>query len=271
MKSIFYNASLPRSGSTLLQNVLAQNPYVYATPTSALFELIQTSKEVFTNRPEFAAQDSDLMNKAFAGYCKGAIDGFCNGLTDKDYVIDKSFNWASNFNLLETIYKKKPKMIIMVRDLREIYASMEKEYRDSVFRANPRVSWDTLENTTLKKRVTDWAISVPLGSSLDRLREVINWKNDKHVFFMKYEDLCMYPQAVINGLYTYLDIPEHNHDFDNVEQVTDQNDAYYVFSHKIRKKIEPLKPKAIDILGQGLYDSITQEYDWFFKYFNYAI
>ncbi len=34
MENIFYQSSLPRAGSTLLQNILAQNPDIYATPTS---------------------------------------------------------------------------------------------------------------------------------------------------------------------------------------------------------------------------------------------
>jgi sulfotransferase len=271
MKKVFYNASLPRSGSTLLQNVLAQNPFIYATPTSALYELIQTSKEVYTNRSEFAAQDPEIMDRAFSRYCKGAIDGFCSGLSEDKHVIDKSFNWATQFKLLENIYGEKPKMIIMVRDLREIFASMEDGYRNTVFKSNANVNWATLQNTTLKKRAEDWAVSFPLGSSLDRLKELINWKNDKDVFFMKYEHFCAYPQPVMEGLYNYLGLEAHAHDFDNVEQVTDQNDSYYTFSHKIRRKIEPLKPKAIDVLGEGLCESIYQEYQWYFKYFNYAL
>ena len=61
MKKIFYNASLPRSGSTLLQNVLAQNPDIYATPTSGLSTLIQSAKTTFSSRPEFAALDKNIM------------------------------------------------------------------------------------------------------------------------------------------------------------------------------------------------------------------
>lgn len=270
MKKIFYNVSLPRSGSTLLQNILAQNPNIYATPTSALYELINTSKEVYTNRPEFAAQDVDLMDKAFSGYCKGALDGFCNNLTNKDYVIDKSFHWTTSFKLLETIYNQSPKMIIMVRDLREIFASMEQAYRNSPFKNHYSVKWDLLECTTLKKRVEHWSNTMPLGSSLDRLKELINCKNDKSVFFIKYEDFCAYPNPIMISLYKYLDIEYYQHDFNKVEQLTDQNDSYYFFSHKIREKIEPLSSKSIEILGKGLCDTIAEEYDWYFKYFNYT-
>lgn len=270
LKKVFFNASLPRSGSTLLQNILAQNATIYATPTSGLYELIEISREAFTRRPEFAAQDAGLMNKAFTGYCRGAISGFCNEQTDRDYLIDKSFNWASSYGLLELIYGEKPKIIIAVRDLREVFASMEQGIRNTPLKAHPSIKWDTLECTTLKKRMQDWSVTSPLGSSLDRLKELINRKNDKDVFFLKYEDLTAFPDPVIRSLYVYLDIPFYQHDFNNVEQITDQNDSYYTFSHKIRRKIKPLKPKAVEVLGESLCDSIYEEYQWFFKYFNYA-
>jgi sulfotransferase len=269
MKKIFYNVSLPRSGSTLLQNVLAQNPNIYSTPTSGLYELIKTSKEIFTIRPEFTSQDVDLMSKAFSGYCKGAIDGFCSGLTEKDYVIDKSFNWSSDFKLLETIYDEKPKMVIMVRDLRDIFSSMEEGYRNSTFKVQPNVNWDSLQFTTLQKRLEKWSTAPPLGSSLDRLKDLINFKNDKDVFFIKYEDFCAYPNPIMISLYKYLNIEYYQHDFNKVQQATHQNDSYYAFSHKIREQIKPVPSKAIEILGQNICDTISEEYDWYFKYFNY--
>ena len=40
MEKLFFQSSLPRAGSTMLQNILAQNPDVYATPTSGVLELI---------------------------------------------------------------------------------------------------------------------------------------------------------------------------------------------------------------------------------------
>ena len=85
MEKIFYNASLPRSGSTLLQNVLAQNPDIYATPTSGLSTLLQSAKDTFTMRAEFASLDKNLMKKAFLGYLRGGIEGFADNLSDKKY------------------------------------------------------------------------------------------------------------------------------------------------------------------------------------------
>ena len=65
MDKLFFQSSLPRAGSTLLQNILAQNPDVYATPTSGVLELVFAARGNYTNSPEFKAQDSDLMKTGF--------------------------------------------------------------------------------------------------------------------------------------------------------------------------------------------------------------
>ena len=63
MDKIFYQSSLPRAGSTLLQNILAQNPDIYATPTSGVLELIFGARANYTNSAEFKAQDAETMKK----------------------------------------------------------------------------------------------------------------------------------------------------------------------------------------------------------------
>ena len=62
-KKIFFQSSLPRAGSTTFQNLMAQNPDFYVTPTSGLLELVFGARANFTTSPEFKAQDSLLMQK----------------------------------------------------------------------------------------------------------------------------------------------------------------------------------------------------------------
>jgi sulfotransferase len=69
MKKIFFQSSLPRSGSTLLQNIMGQNPEFYVTPTSGVLELLYAARANYTNSPEFKAQDSELMKKGFIHFC----------------------------------------------------------------------------------------------------------------------------------------------------------------------------------------------------------
>ena len=70
VQKIFFQSSLPRAGSTLLQNVMGQNPEFYVTPTSGVLELVYASRANYTNSPEFKAQDQNLMREGFLNFCK---------------------------------------------------------------------------------------------------------------------------------------------------------------------------------------------------------
>ncbi len=63
VKKIFFQSSLPRAGSTLLQNIMGQNPEFYVTPTSGVLELLFGARINYTNGQEFKAQEEELMKK----------------------------------------------------------------------------------------------------------------------------------------------------------------------------------------------------------------
>jgi sulfotransferase len=48
---------------------------------------------------------------------------YFNAITDKKYVIDKSRGWSVTYDFLNWYYPE-PKVIVMVRDLRAVVASM---------------------------------------------------------------------------------------------------------------------------------------------------
>src|SRR5688500_18398279 len=124
-KKIFFNSSLPRSGSTLLQNILAQNPRFYCSPTSGVITLLESARLAFVDGPPFKAQDPKAMQAGFRGLCRAALHGFYAGVTDKPLCVDKSRMWLLNYEWLEWFYPA-PKILVCVRDLRDIVGSMEK-------------------------------------------------------------------------------------------------------------------------------------------------
>ena len=66
VQKIFHNSSLPRAGSTIIQNILAQNPEIYPTPTSGVFELLNGVRTVYSNSQEFKDQDKTFLRLAEA-------------------------------------------------------------------------------------------------------------------------------------------------------------------------------------------------------------
>jgi sulfotransferase len=178
-KKIYFQSSLPRSGSTLFQNIIAQNPNFYSTPTSGLLELVFGAKGNFQNSPEFKAQDAQLMDKAFLAFCKGGINAYFNSLTDKPYILDKNRGWGVCYSLSNMIFGSEPKIVFMVRDLRAIYASMEKKYRKNPHKENYIVNPAQMQGTTVDKRIDIWSNQAPVGVALDRLKDIIQQGLDK--------------------------------------------------------------------------------------------
>lgn len=271
MEKIFYQSSLPRSGSTLLQNILAQNPDIYATPTSGVLELIFAARANYTTSPEFKAQDTELMKTGYQAFCKEGMDAFYNAITDKRYVMDKSRGWGIHYDFLKFVRGDEPKVICMVRDLRDIFASMENNFRKHPEKQSDILDWSKGQGTTVPKRIDIWAQQPPVGLAIERLSEIYRTGLDKHMLFIRFEDLCLYPENTMLRIYKYLDIPAFTHDFDNIEQVTKEDDEVYgaFGDHVIRKKLQPVPSKAKQLLGKEVTDWIWGNYQWFFEKFRY--
>jgi sulfotransferase len=271
MEKLFFQSSLPRSGSTILQNLLAQNPDIYATPTSGVLELWYGARANYTTSPEFIAQDSELMKKAFLSFCKEGTFGYFNAITDKKYVMDKSRGHGIHYDFINSFYPN-PKIICMVRDLRDVFASMENNFRKHPEKQSDILDWAKGQGTTVPKRVDIWAAGQPVGLAIERLSEIFRMGIDSKMLFVKFEDLCLYPDTEMTRIYQYLDIPFYKHDFDNIEQVTKEDDEVYgtFGDHVIRTKLEPVPSKAKQLLGKDVNNWIFENYQWFFQQFRYT-
>lgn len=270
VSKIFFQSSLPRAGSTLLQNIIGQNPDFYVTPTSGVLELLFAARGNYTNSPEFKAQDPQLMRDGWLSFCKNGMYGFYNGITDKPYVLDKSRGWGIHYDFLSTFIEE-PKIICMVRDLRAIFASMEKNFRKNPEKSKNMVNWATGECTTIDKRVTNWAATPPIGIAIERLGEMINRKFDQQILFIKFEDLTRHPKFEMDKIYNFLSLPAFEHDFNNVEQLTKEDDEIYgIFGdHKIQKVVKSQPQDYEEVLTKQISDKIKFSYQWFFDYFGY--
>lgn len=274
VKKIFYQGSMPRSGSTLFQNIMAQNPDFYATPTSGLCEALINLKINVWNAIEFKAQDQVLMEAGFKGMCNGLLTGFFDNVTDKKYVIDKSRGWGVTYDFLDWFYPN-PKVVILIRDLRSIVSSLEKKFRDNQHLDSGLQRWGELKGTTIDKRIDMYLnLSPPLNVSMDAIYDVIIRRISQKCLFIKFEDLTRDPKVEMCKVYNYFELPYYeNHNFDDVQQVTYENDVFYkpFGDHMIRGKIQPIEDDYLKVLGKHNCDYITNKYDWYFKAFNYTV
>ena len=272
VEKIFFQSSMPRSGSTMFQNIIAQNHDFYVTATSGMLELVFGARGNFTTSPEFQAQDSILMEKGFVNFCNQGMKGYFDAITDKKYVLDKSRGWGVYRPFLELIYPN-PKIICLVRDLRSVVSSYEKIYRKNQLTHDPIKNDSTGQGTTIHKRVDEWMHPTQtIGRAVERIFEINRLDYDDKILFVKYEDLCLYPQIEMKIVYDYLELPFYEHNFDNIEQTIKEDDSVYGLTndlHTIKPKLELNKVDYHDILGKDVCSWIYNNYKWYFEKFQY--
>ncbi len=267
LEKIFFQSSLPRAGSTLLQNVMAQNPDFYVTPTSGLLELLYSARANYTNSPEFKAQDTELMDKAWKGFCSNAVNGYFNSITDKKYALDKSRGWGIHYNFLNFFYPN-PKIICMVREPVDIFCSFEKKFRANQQKDAGVVNHAQAIGTTTEKRIDYWADPrQPIGMAFERLYQIQKEGIDKQMLFVRYENLASTPDIQMKRIYEYLELPYFQHDWNNIEQTTKEDDEVYGIygDHIIKPKLTLTKNNAREILGKDAYNWVKNEYEWMDK------
>ena len=270
---IFFNSSMPRSGSTLLQNILNQNPNIYATSTDGSLELLYGARLNFTNSSEFKAQDQDQMLSAWRGFCRGGLEGYCKGLTDAPNICIKSRGIGIHYNWYSAFMGYEPKVICMVRNLKSVYASMEKIFRQNQERHQSIQNHAEMQGTTTAKRVDIWTNSQPIGLALERFQQMFLEGTNKKCLFVKMEDLTSIPEITMKKIYEYIGSQGgYHHDFDHVKQTTIEDDAVYGLTptlHKIKEKVEPVKPYYYDVLGKDICNWIDNRFEWYQKEFKY--
>jgi len=270
---IFFNSSMPRSGSTLMQNILGQNPEIHATPTDGFLELIYGARVNYTNNAEFKAQDAEQMQAAWLGFCREGMKGYAAGLSDKAHTCIKSRGIGEQYSWFNAFMGEEPKVIVMVRNVKAILSSMEKLFRANGEKAQQVHNPLEMRGLTTDNRVQQWLSGPPVGLALQRLQQMAQQGIIDKCLVIRYEDLCKNPAIEVNRAYDYLGLEPFAHDFDNVEQVTQEDDAVYGMTptlHKVRKKVEVIKPDYIDILGEDLCKAIDAQCPGYQQDFGYG-
>lgn len=254
LKQYFFICGLPRSGSTLLCNILNQNPDIYASATSGLSRLFVQIRNSWLDIPEIRAMPAEERDARMKSTLRGLFDGFYADV-DKMYIFDKSRVWLRYAEWLEDVFGAPVKFLVTVRDVREVLASMEALYRKRQWpfpgeREHP-VAFQTVEG-----RCAFWMRDEQLvGSAYQTIRDALARGYEDRMHFVEYEWLTNEPEDTLRAVYDFLGVAPFKHNFEHVEQVTHEDDTVYGYAdlHTIRPRVEPQEPKWSELLGEVAY------------------
>lgn len=251
---IYFLAGLPRSGSTLLANILAQHPNIYVTPTSGIIDMLVQVRNGWDRNDAFQAMDRHASEETKREVLRSMLYAYFSR-SGRTVCIDKNRYWAEYLEMAAELLggRDRVHVLVTVRDLRDVIASFESLYRKtSAIGQLPQEA-----NMARKFRTALGRVEVfiddeqPVGRAYNAIRDAVTrgWKDRMH--FIDYEDLTRQPKATMAKIYRFLGEEGCVHDFDKVEQVTIEDDFVYGFKdlHVIRAKVEaqaPTWPRVFD-------------------------
>ncbi|MGI9411561.1 MAG: sulfotransferase family protein [Hyphomicrobiaceae bacterium] len=258
---------LPRAGSTLLCNILNQNPKFHASSTSPIAQEIALKSNYWSNSPEVK---SDLVRDRewTEAWMLRSVRSTC---TDRYFdkknkvVFDKGRGWAFHALLLKQAYPD-AKIIVMVRDLRAVFASVEKQHQK-----NPILdhAMNPIEKTVHTRADQMFSPEGIIGGPVNGVLDLIQ-RRPPGLIVIQYEAFAQNPAMIMERLYAELGAEPFSHDFENVENTSTDLDALYLgkFPHDGSGAVK-LQDDWQQFVSADLAQQIMGRYPGYNKAFSY--
>lgn len=261
MRKLNLIAGFPRSGSTLLCNLLNSNPKFHSTPTSGVLDVIKNMRSTFSHNTSFKTQNRLQLMESMRRGLKGFLDGY---FYDGEVVFDKCRGWSNNIQMLDSILgDNNTKVIWTYRNPVEVVNSIEKQYQNTILLENVDESAAPQAFMTLDRRVGTYIGEGGLISHpVEILRDAIEMGYGDRIFFLSYYDLCNNTQQVMDMLHDFIGEDRYEYDTMNLKQTVYEYDGIYnyKFMHKIKEgEIKYSETKMV--LPQKYIDIVNQKYN----------
>jgi len=216
-KQFFYLCGLPRAGNTLLSSLLNQNPDLKLTANSitggilTVVDRLKTSL-VYQNFPDERSLDNvikNIMNNYYSHW-------------DCKYIIDRGvWGLPNNLELLKKYNKDDIKIIVLVRDIKEILASFIK------WSYSNETNFIAQNSNTIRQRC-DYVMQNggELHTWIQAVYNITKPQNRKYIHLIEYNDLVDNTYEELDKIYEYLNIPRFEHKLTGLEQLK-INDIQY--------------------------------------------
>lgn len=266
-KQIIYVTGLPRSGSTLLCQLLGHHQEIYSPiHSSPLCATLGNLRHNLSDNPFLLSQldvDFDLTYERLLNAFRGFINGWFLE-TEKNWVVDKNRGWL---NHLETMNLLDPnfRMLVCVRELGQIYGSIESQHQKTLLLDFP----DRLAHLSRYERAEKLfektgVVGAPLNS-MEALQD-IDSSLQQRLYYVVFEHLISSPVAVMQGIYEWLGLEQAQFDPQNLQTKPHESDSHYRFKyrHKTHQQISQSNRHLIPPRIQG---SLEQKFAWFYNTF----
>jgi sulfotransferase len=206
-------SGLPRAGSTLLASILNQNPACSAAIMSPTGRIVTTTLEAMgtSNEAAMFVTDKQRLNIIRSIFDAYYADDMHN------VIFDNNRRWTANISLLAECFPDS-RMVCCVRSPAAIVDSFER-----LFQSNPlnlSVAYGSIANTTVYDRTTELMKPTGVvGFALNAYRTAFFGPHKDRMLTITYDDLARFPAQVMTDVTKALGLPDHNYQFDAIEQI----------------------------------------------------
>jgi sulfotransferase len=269
MKTFYFMAGLPRSGSTLISSILNQNPNIYSSANSPMCGMMfNLERSIFASEQYAAYPKPQVMSKTIMG----VIEGYYSD-TDKNIIIDKSREWSmpEHFGVLLRNLPYPPKIIIPVRSITDILASFISLVNKNPGKPNFIDSEiETRQEFNFYKPANDIRcdhLMRPKGlidNCLYGIAYALQPENRKYFHFVEYDDLVNNPEEEINKIYNFWGIDKYNHDYYNIENRIKEDDKVYGLTgqHDVRASVSRRNIDKTKTLSEYVLNKYSGQEFW---------
>jgi len=256
MKKFHFLSGLPRSGSTLLSSILNQNPELYSGPNSPMCGMMfNLERSILASEQYRAFPKPEVMPATICGVMNGYYSD-----REENIIIDKSREWSiqEHFGVLLRNLPHDPKVIITVRDIKDILASFiymvsqdlqTPSFIDQEIQARQEFNFyrpiDDIrcDHLMRPKGLIDNAL---YGIAFSMLEE-----NSDYFHIVEYNDIVNNTKDTLDKIYGFLGIETFNHNLQEIINVSPEDDRVYGIKgmHEIRSSIDPRKLPTEQILS----------------------
>jgi sulfotransferase len=252
-------AGLPRSGSTLLTNILAQNKQFQPTSTSGVLDLLNMVRNNWSDIDSMKAAGLEKTIPAMRSFLRDGLNGFYD---EDSIVFDKNRGWINNIEFIEEVLGRPVKIIVCIRDVKDIVASFEKLNNKQPLLRNSLYSNEVARLSIYSRSVDLLSTTGVIGSTVNMLRDAFQKGYSDRLVLVPMEQLTKNPENTMGEIHKVLGLEHFNYDFDNVEQLINEDDTVYGIPglHDIKNKVEYFESTAIEVLGEQICNEIDEAY-----------
>lgn len=227
-----------RSGSTLLANLLNQNPRIKVSDTSPLGPGFHAGLNGLTHRREFQSElaKGPSAERRLDDAMRGMITGWY--AEDAEPVVidkDRSNTWLFHHDSFRSLFPTAT-LIVLVRHPLDILASILKRQQEVPL---IRMQTGAGDRTAAAVAAREFGPGGVVGSAMVAIENLIQLANLPgcvigHVMFIRYEDFAGEPQKWTDDIHTRLGEAEYAYDVERVENVAQDRDELYLglFRHE---------------------------------------